>query len=579
MGTQLELIIVSTTYCTRLDIEMLMWPGKSPGTFGSLTFGGYDESRRIGKEASFPMYPDIETPLMVTLNSLFINNTVDASSNLLNRAEFTMSPPLDKAGPIPIRIDSSRPFIYLPAWTCDSIAKILNLTYDKEAEYYFLPEGVPSNLIAANMSMTFVINGIGDSTKDSAIMISLPYEGLVQTLSYPLSIPDRQYIPIRRATNPGQYVLGRTFLQEAYLTTDYERHTFSLHQAAFPYPANEVLIPLKAPFRVSKEVIGAIAAGVAVLGALLCIALFFLRRIKQRRRREAAEEEEEAARIKGMELEISSPTSPNSPSDMAIKAMELDSGIVHEIGGMPRQSMQEIGVPVTPIHGEMPDESTLCSYGGFFKEVASEQSGRPMIKVYYEMDGTPPGSEQGTPTGTMSSNGTTLIGSPSWSASGGSQSSPGSTLSPLNPIKNHCRQDSDGLSPIPQTPAEFYERRPAEFFNRMNDQRAGPSSSNMGDMSPIPQTPLEYYGTAALPGGAGRRGWIGRAPPEMPITKAPMKVKKEEKEMQIPKVVLVPATPSEISDKERERRRWLRGDSRREGEGSGSGKGKMKEIG
>lgn len=128
--------------------------------------------------------------------------------------------------------------------------------------------------------------------------------------------------------------------------------------------------------------------------------------------------------------------------------------------------------------------------------------------------------------------------------------------------------DSDVLSPIPQTPAEFYDRRPAEFFNRFNDQRAGPSSSlhnpHVGEMSPIPQKPLEYYGTAARPGAGGNREWIGRAPPEMPVVKQPLmkKVKSEEKvkvdEMKVPRVVLIPATPSEISENERERRRWLR---------------------
>lgn len=31
-------------------------------------------------------------------------------------------------------------------------------------------------------------------------------------------------------------------------------------------------------------------------------------------------------------------------------------------------------------------------------------------------------------------------------------------------------------------------------------------------LSPIPQTPLRFYGTAAWPGEAGKRGWIGRVP-------------------------------------------------------------------
>jgi hypothetical protein len=333
------------------------------------------------------MHPDIETPLMVNLDSLTISNQFETSSNLLDPhvpdyRNFTLSNTdsiVGKVGSTPIRIDSSRPFIYLPGWACDSIARILDLNYsgkegDPETWYYYVTPNGFSAFAAANMSMNFRINNIGDNKGNSPIMIKLPYWALVQNLTYPLG-EGQQYIPIRRASDPAQYVLGRTFLQETYLTADYERKTFSLHQAAFPYPATEDLVVLKAPFRITKEVIGAIAGGTTALIILLLTALFFLRRIKLRRRREEAEAEEEAARIKGLELEISLPISPNSPSSVDKKIIEIDSETVHEIGGMPGESLQEIGVPVTPIHGELPDESTLSSYRGFFKQEASERQG------------------------------------------------------------------------------------------------------------------------------------------------------------------------------------------------------------
>ncbi|TID18775.1 hypothetical protein E6O75_ATG05896 [Venturia nashicola] len=99
-------------------------------------------------------------------------------------------------------------------------------------------------------------------------------------------------------------------------------------------------------------------------------------------------------------------------------------------------------------------------------------------------------------------------------------------------------------------------------------------------MSPIPQAPLEYYGTSIIPGkAAGNGGWIGRSPPEMPVVRRPVveKARREEKIvarveiMEVPQVVLIPATPGEISGREKERR-LLRGVSRREGEYSGKGK-------
>lgn len=452
---------------------------------------------------------------------------------------------------------------------------VYNLTHG-DGDYWFMSDKTYESLQGLNMTLDFHI-GAGEPPYGTEIIIRLPLEALAQTLSYPLSTESQLYVPIRRAINPAQYVLGRTFLQEAFVTVNYNLSKFSVHQAAFPDSGTDLVSLAPSAPKTTKSLIVGIAVGAAALFVSLLAILFILHRIKQRRRRQAAEvEEEEAARIKGEELEISFPLSPDSPSSIAMKIMEIDSETIHEIGGMPRHQVQEIGVPVTPTHGGLPDESTMSEYGGFIQEVVSDRHGHPIIKVYYEMDGTPPGSAENTPTGTLSSYGTTLVGSPAW----GSQSStPNSTLAPL---RGHRRVESDALSPIPQTPAEFYERRPAGFFGRLNHQSAGPSSltPHIGDMSPIPQTPLEYYGTAVRPGEGGNRGWIGRAPPEMPVTKAPLlkKNKSEEKVdeeiVEVPRVVLIPATPAEISEKERERRRWLRGDSRRGGEGSAGGKGK-----
>jgi hypothetical protein len=421
---------------------------------------------------------------------------------------------------IVVRIDSARPFIYLPASICQKIATDFALTYDNSSgqPYYLVNDKSYQMLQSSNRSLEFNINAIGNKSEHISIM--LPYLALVQNLDYPYVANRTKYIPIRSATDAKQYVLGRTFLQEAYLSVDYERGKFSMYQAAFPptgttphlvsiHSLNDTATA-STQNPIPKAAIGGIAVGIAVLIALLIILLLLLRRIKERRRRKAAE-----AAAKESDLQ-----SPNSPSDtVTVKAMELDSGIVHEAAEGTYIPPQEMGYPQTPAVGEMPDESTLTrTYGGFFKEVEAE-GGRPIIKVYYEMDATPPSSEQGTPTGTLSSggtmsSGTTLIGSPSFTA-----------------------QQADMLSPIPQTPAEFYERRPPP----------GP-----GDLSPIPQTPLEFYGTNARPGRQGQRGWIGKAPgPEQP------------------RVVLTPATPLSPDERDVERRRWLTGQSGRRREESG----------
>ena len=39
------------------------------------------------------------------------------------------------------------------------------------------------------------------------------------------------YFPLRRANGESQYILGRTFLEEAYVIADYERMNFTVLQA------------------------------------------------------------------------------------------------------------------------------------------------------------------------------------------------------------------------------------------------------------------------------------------------------------------------------------------------------------
>jgi hypothetical protein len=71
------------------------------------------------------------------------------------------------------------------------------------------------------------------------INITLPYTAFDLQLTYP-AIPDTNfadanstmyYFPLRQAMDETQYTIGRVFLQEAYLITDYERNNFSIHQA------------------------------------------------------------------------------------------------------------------------------------------------------------------------------------------------------------------------------------------------------------------------------------------------------------------------------------------------------------
>ena len=104
------------------------------------------------------------------------------------------------------------------------------------------------------MTFTFTIADLPGSS--NAVDIKIPYAGFNLQLSFPypglganLSSPATNYFPLRIAANSTQYTIGRTFLQEAYLTVDYERRNFSISQATFALDAltNTSLVGISRP--------------------------------------------------------------------------------------------------------------------------------------------------------------------------------------------------------------------------------------------------------------------------------------------------------------------------------------------
>ena len=98
------------------------------------------------------------------------------------------------------------------------------------------------------------------------------------------------YFPIRRAANESQFTLGRTLLQEAYLIVDYERHNFTVAQAAFPNPLpaadiHTIYPPGYSPSSSSSGLSTGAKAGIAVGSILFALALATLALFLYRRRR------------------------------------------------------------------------------------------------------------------------------------------------------------------------------------------------------------------------------------------------------------------------------------------------------
>ena len=123
--------------------------------------------------------------------------------------------------------------MWLPFDVCQAFENAFNLTWNATTELYTLTKNQHTSLLAQNPTFTFTIGSLayggGESTK-----IVLPYAAFDLSVTQPAVDSATNYFPLKRAANSSQITLGRVFLQEAYVVTDYDRRNFSVSQAAVP---------------------------------------------------------------------------------------------------------------------------------------------------------------------------------------------------------------------------------------------------------------------------------------------------------------------------------------------------------
>ncbi|KAF1345448.1 hypothetical protein BDV97DRAFT_372648 [Delphinella strobiligena] len=138
--------------------------------------------------------------------------------------------------------------------------------------------------------------------------------------SYPIYANATRYFTIRRATNDTQYTLGRAFLQEAYVVTDYENKNFTVAQANFSatMPTSQI-VPIVSGYKshcisncsgLSKGAIVGIAVGAILVVAIGIIdVLMCLRRRKRQSIRAATSANDSVGdinetRVEGLDNEL-----------------------------------------------------------------------------------------------------------------------------------------------------------------------------------------------------------------------------------------------------------------------------------
>lgn len=203
---------------------------------GSLTLGGYDSSRYIPNNVSFVMSPDNERDLVVELAGLTANTTTRSDIDLLRGATRTT-----------LYIDTTVAEIWLPVDVCSAFEDAFGLKYDNVTNLYLVDDLLHDTLLAQNPSVTFTFSQA--YTSDDTVQITLPYAAFDLWAQPPyMDLNEtRRYFPLRRGADKEQWVLGKAFLQEAYLTVDWERSRFQVFQCDWTWGRPSNIVPIVSP--------------------------------------------------------------------------------------------------------------------------------------------------------------------------------------------------------------------------------------------------------------------------------------------------------------------------------------------
>ncbi|KAH6642121.1 aspartic peptidase domain-containing protein [Boeremia exigua] len=242
------------------------------GEPGSLVLGGYDQSRMSDHASLSVRMPDeMNNTLVVGVSS--VTYTPDPRVEV-NTISYTS---LCSTGVFRATIDSILPYLILPDCICDKFQEHFGLTYDEDQNVYFVNNTMHEKNLRQNATIDLkVVGGLSDSAEYTTI--KLGYPAFDHQLSSITGENATNYFPIQRSRN-GVFVLGRTFLQEAYIIVDYERFNFTVAPAYYsdPMPSETLKVIYNTsytPYLSTPDSSGGLAPG-AIAGTVVGIVVAF----------------------------------------------------------------------------------------------------------------------------------------------------------------------------------------------------------------------------------------------------------------------------------------------------------------
>lgn len=442
-------------------------------------------------------------------------------------------------------IDSSTPYLWLPDAVCDEFANAFNLTYNDTFNLYTLTNEQYAAFKAGSASYSFTFSFTShDNTDDfgrplqvpGVVNITISAAAFAQVLRYPFmdetikyGDPAVPYFPLRRASNfTNTFIIGRSFLQEAYLITKYDSGVFSIHQAVFPEDSKQLNIteikqPDNSPYPsppsqatthgLTTAQMGGIAGGV-IAACVVLLAVWYCLRRRNKSRAAATRSIEEGK-------DTASTIMPEPPRTPMTKIFDKIMGkkkpkkySPHEIMGSTAQPVEvaadanhavyELPVPVNPIELDGDDGKSIHEHTEFATKdtQALDTYEAARRKVEMQLQGpvpayTPPENPADFPPPEKSIPDMSPVATYRPVVdfdSSATASSPSSTTSPASqtsPTACNNSSSSQGSMPSPMSSPQ------ADWTNRMPDL---PSPMTDGQTYPSPTFSVGNYGqTAARP--------------------------------------------------------------------------------
>ncbi|KAI0014462.1 acid protease [Xylariaceae sp. FL0662B] len=220
--------------------------GGSKGTPLSLTLGGYDANRFEPHDTKFSLNATTRQPEVLVRS---ITASVSDAGEAPTSWSSPSTPLLAYNESTSALLDSSTPYLWLPASVCDRFAYNLNLTWNETLELYLFPDNNNLDRFKSSPDLSFTFSLTSADNRDDfgqplevagLVNITISANAFVQSLRYPFmnaieyGAPAVPYFPLKKADDDSGIIIGRAFFQEAYLIMNYETSTFSVHKAKFP---------------------------------------------------------------------------------------------------------------------------------------------------------------------------------------------------------------------------------------------------------------------------------------------------------------------------------------------------------